>query len=73
MTGYHSNWYNTCGPDETSIGTLKDLGSTIYTNGSLIHSLWGIQIRCTPDWVRNLQRQMEGATPEGEYNLWFHI
>ena len=42
MTGYISNSYNTCLPDETAAGSLRDLGRRLYTHGSVIHTLWGV-------------------------------
>lgn len=53
MTAYVQNGYNTCLPDETAEGTLKDVGFRIGTHGSLIHTLWGLQIALTPEWIRN--------------------
>ena len=53
MTGFVQNSYNTCLPDETAEGTLKDMGYRIGTHGSLIHTLWGLQIALTPEWIRN--------------------
>lgn len=74
MVGNISNWYNTCLPEETASGTLSNLGLAKYTNGSLIHTLWAIQISWTPEFVRNIQRRAEGAAvPEGSYDYWFHI
>ena len=54
MVGNISNWYNTCMPQETANGTLCNLGLAKYTNGSLIHTIWAIQIAWTPEYIRNL-------------------
>lgn len=42
MVNYVDNWYNTCKPDETAQGTLKSLGITNYTHGSLVHMMWAV-------------------------------
>ena len=61
MTRDLKNSYNTCMPQETANGTLCNLGLAKYTNGSMIHSLWAIQIAWTPEFIRNIQRRAEGA------------
>lgn len=73
MTNYVSNSYNTCLPEETVLGTLKDLGFRYQTHGSYIHTLWGIQIQCTPEWLRYFQRKTEGKAKLGEYKPLIHI
>ena len=73
MTNYISNSYNTCMPEQTVLGTLKDLGFRYQTHGSLIHTLWGIQIHYTPEWLRNFQRKTEGKAKLGEYKPFIHI
>jgi short-subunit dehydrogenase len=74
MVGYLNNSFNCCMPAETANGTLCSLGRTARTNGSLIHSIWNVQIMWTPEYIRNIQRRAEGgAVPEGSYKLWFHI
>ena len=73
MTNYITNSYNTCTPDKTASGAIKDLGFCSHTHGSLIHSIWGLQIKYTPDWLRNIQRQKEGKAKLGEYKPFIHI
>ena len=53
MTGYASK-HNSCETPETVGGALSDLShGTKWTHGSPIHSLWGLQMAWTPDWVRH--------------------
>ena len=53
MTNYHSDSYKTCAAQETAAGALRDLGVLTHTHGSFVHTLWGFQAMCTPDWVRH--------------------
>ena len=74
MVDEYHNWYNTCMPQETANGTICNLGLARYTHGSMIHTLWAIQVAWTPEFIRNMQRKAEGAAvPEGSYKYWFHI
>ena len=53
--------HNSCLPDETVNGTLRDLShGTKWTHGSFIHSIWGVQMAWTPDSLRHFQRLYMG-------------
>lgn len=72
-SGIPTPWYNTCSPEQTVRGTLHDLGYRSETYGSPVHMAWGIQIYCTPEWLRNMQRSAEGTAKFGEYGAWLHL
>ena len=68
MIGYSKNQYTTTSPEETILSALKDFGYLFTSNGSQIHSAFGVQVSYTPEWVRNMQRKaMGGADPVGSY------